>query len=35
MVTFFSTKFELYLDIIKILNTIAAKLLFLICTTPN
>ena len=30
MVTLFETKFQLYLEIVKILSTIAAKLLFMI-----
>ena len=29
----FNTKFQLVLDIVKIVKTIAAKLLFLLCTT--
>ena len=35
MLALFLTKFHLYLEIVKILNTAATKFLFLLCATPN
>lgn len=35
MVFLFSTKFQLYLEFVKILNTVAAKVLFLLFTAYN